>query len=95
MEKELQVIAAKLLAEKKVEKVIGYEAGYETGLSRPVFILKPEDAKKLIFNKSCVNNLAVYLPKFKKQKLAIVVKGCDVRSVRELIKEGKQAEGQE
>lgn len=87
MEKQLQEIAAKLLAEKKVDRVIGYEAGYKSGVSRPAFITSPEDAKKLIMNKSCINNLTVYLPKLKKQKLAVIVKGCDLKSVKELIKE--------
>ena len=87
MEKEMQEIAKKLLAEKKVDWVIGYENSFEPGASRPVFMNKPEDAVKLVFNKSCVNNLAVYLPKVKKQKAAVIAKGCDLRSVREIIKE--------
>jgi len=87
MEKELQEIARKLLTDKKVDWIIGYENGYESGLTRPVFVNNPADAAKLVINKFCVNNLAVYLSKFKKLKVAIVAKGCDVRSVRELLKE--------
>jgi formate dehydrogenase (coenzyme F420) beta subunit len=87
MDKELQEIAGKLLAEKKVDWVIGYEKSYEDNAVRPVFINKPEDAVKLVVNKYCVNNLAVYLPKLKRSRVGIVAKGCDVRSIKELIKE--------
>ncbi|MFH1825266.1 MAG: 4Fe-4S dicluster domain-containing protein [Candidatus Firestonebacteria bacterium] len=86
MDKELQEIAKKLLSEKKVDWIIGYERGYDI-LNRPVFINKIEDVGKLVINKYCVNNLAVYLPKRRKFKIGIVAKGCDVKSIRELIKE--------
>jgi formate dehydrogenase (coenzyme F420) beta subunit len=87
MDKELQEIVKKLLTEKTVDLVIGYEKGYDELHTKPVFIKTPEDAGKLVFNKFCLNNLAVYLYKFKKTKIGIVAKGCDVKSIREMIKE--------
>jgi ferredoxin len=87
MDKELQEIAKKLLLEKKVDWIIGYEKVENNSLARPVFINKPEDTYKLLINKYCVNNLAVYLPRMKRFKIGIIAKGCDVKSIRELIKE--------
>ncbi|MFH1564130.1 MAG: 4Fe-4S dicluster domain-containing protein [Nitrospirota bacterium] len=85
MDKKLQEIAKNLLA--KVDIIIGYEKGYDEFQARPVFINNPEDVNKLIINKYCTNNLAVYLPTYRKIKIGIVAKGCDIRSIRELIKE--------
>jgi len=48
-----------LLENKTIDVFIGYENG--TRKPRPVFVSKPEDAEKLIFNEKCTGNLAVYL----------------------------------
>ncbi|MBI4778374.1 4Fe-4S ferredoxin, partial [Candidatus Desantisbacteria bacterium] len=87
MNKELQETAGKLLTEKKVDVIIGYEKGYDDLQARPVFISNPEGVDKLIINKYCTNNLAVYLPIHRKIKIGIVAKACDLKSIRELIKE--------
>ncbi len=76
--------------EKTVDWIIGYEKGYDDAHAKPVFINKPEDSGKLIFNKFCINNLAVYLYKFKKTKICIIAKGCDVKSIREMITEKRK-----
>jgi len=55
----------------------------------PVFIRKPEEVERLIWDASCENNLAVFLPKFRGKKVGIVVKGCDARAVVGLIQEGQ------
>ena len=92
--KELQELAAKLLSEGTVKVVIGYEEG-PLGV-RPVFITDPAEAGKLIFDARCVQNLATYLNPRRKHiaqvgKPAVVVKGCDLKSVAGLIRE-KQIE---
>ena len=87
MDKELQNIIIKLLTEKKVDWAIGYEKAYDDLSTRPAFVNDPTNAAKLIFSKYCVNNLGLYLMKFKKNKLAVVLKGCDIPTVRELVKE--------
>ncbi|MFH1860576.1 MAG: 4Fe-4S dicluster domain-containing protein [bacterium] len=87
MDKTLQETARNLLAENKVDVIIGYAEGYDTLHARPVFINNDEDMDKLIINKYCTNNLAVYLPIYKKIRMGIVAKACDLKSVRELIKE--------
>jgi len=87
---ELRAKAKELLESGQVKVVIGYEAGSLPFKSTPCFAETPEDADRLIWNPSCVNNLAVYLPKVTKLgKAAVVVKPCDARSVTELLKENQ------
>jgi len=78
--------ARKLLEEKKVDLVIGFEKGTLPLRSTPCFIRNSKEAEKLVWNASCENNLARYLRK-RQEKIGIVAKGCDVRSIVELIKE--------
>jgi ferredoxin len=84
--KEIRDVARRLLREKQVEVVIGFERGSMPLRSRPCFVRKEEDADRLVWDGFCENSLAAYLPK-RKEKAAIVVKGCDSRAVVELIKE--------
>jgi len=92
--KELQDLARKLLSEGTVKVVIGYEEGPRG--ARAAFITDPEQADPLIFDTRCVQNLAAYLNPRRKQiatlgKPAVVVKGCDARSVAGLIRENQIA----
>ncbi len=88
MENELRQKAKELLESGQVKQVIGYEDGSTAFKSTPCFASSPEDADRLVWNPTCVNNLAVYLPSAVKQgKVAVAVKPCDGRSVVELIKE--------
>jgi len=76
----------RLLAEGKVKVVIGY------GKRGPVFITKPEDVEKLVWNNQCLANLTVYLKRKEIRALgrpAIVVKGCDERALVVLEKESQ------
>ncbi len=93
--KEMQEIARGLLESGSVAMVIGYTEGSLPGITRPIFIEKPEDAGKLVWNESCVNNLTRYLPELKNLgKLAVVVKGCDAKSAVGLIQENQIAREQ-
>jgi coenzyme F420-reducing hydrogenase delta subunit/ferredoxin len=77
-EQELRDTCRRLLAEDKVKVVIGY------GKRGPVFITKPEDVEKLVWNDECLANLTVYLKRKEIKALgrpAIVVKGCDERAL--------------
>ena len=84
----IQNLAKKLLEEKKVDLVVGFAGGSLPLRSTPCFIRKPEDAEKLTWDYSCENNLANYLRK-REGKVAIVAKGCDVRSIVALINENQ------
>jgi len=88
MQNELRQKAKELLESGEVKVVIGYGAGSVPFKSTPVFARTPEDAERLVWNPTCVNNLAVYLPNAVKEgKTAVVIKPCDAGSVVELIKE--------
>lgn len=95
---DLKTIAADLLTAGKVDVLIGYEAG-SLPLSATPLILHADksapvsdseyrcEAAKLIFDARCAINLVNLLHKFKDRKAAIVVKGCDSRSIIGLIQE--------
>jgi ferredoxin len=86
----LQKAAADLLSEGKVAVVIGYGANGDTSVAPPIFVRKPAEAQRLVFNEHCMGNLAVYLskePVRRMGKIGIVVKGCDLRAINVLLRE--------
>jgi ferredoxin len=98
IQEEIKKTAGQLLADGKVDLVIGFSEGLLPMRATPCFITGLESAKQLVWNSYCLNNLAVYLPKcfapdprLKEQKpppkVAIILKGCDGRSTVGLIKE--------
>lgn len=94
MEKRLRDRAKELLASGEVGVVIGYGFNRDRTHTTPVFITRPEDVEKLVFNHLCVNNLSIYLtrkyPDVKALgRAAVVVKGCDVKSIAALTAEGQ------
>ena len=79
-----EAIKAKL---PELDCVIGWQQGYDGAHTVPLFMRTPEDVDKLVWGPFNVNNPATYLPSFKGKKVGIVVKGCDSRSVVELLQE--------
>lgn len=74
--------------------VVGWQAGRRQGTAMPAIVTTPADTDKLIFSPACVNNLALYLSKAKKEirargKIAIVVKGCDLKALVGLMGENQ------
>jgi len=61
IEKKIREEAKKLLADKKVDVIIGYEQGTLPLTATPCFITTPEEADKLVWNAYCVHNLAKYV----------------------------------
>jgi formate dehydrogenase (coenzyme F420) beta subunit len=90
---QIRQAARKLLQEKKVDVVIGFERGSLPLRSRPCFVRKEEDVDRLVWDGCCENNLAGYTAK-RKEKMALVAKGCDSRAVVELIKENQLSRDQ-
>jgi formate dehydrogenase subunit beta len=89
---ELQDLARKLLTEGTVKVVIGYEQGPRG--ARAAFITDPAQADRLIFDIRCTQNLVSYLNPRRKHianlgKPAIVVKGCDARSLAGMLRENQ------
>lgn len=70
-----------------LDMVIGWERGFDPLRTTPLFMRTEEDVDKLEWGPLCVHNLATYLPGLKGKKVGIVVKGCDSRSVIELLQE--------
>jgi ferredoxin len=86
--------ATRLLTDGTVSAVIGYTAGRRKGTAQPAIVTSPEKAAALIFSPACVNNLALYLTRAKKDipkkgKIAIVAKGCDLRALAGLMGEAQ------
>ena len=86
--------AQRLLSEGQVSVIIGYTSGRRTGAAQPIIITQADEVEKLIFTAACVNNLAVYLTKAKKEipkdgKIGIVVKGCDLKALIGLMGESQ------
>lgn len=94
---DLRKEARRILKDEKVKYVIGYERGKNGFLPKPVFIEDPDEADRLIWDATCVHNLAKFLVDEKKRKAAekspderpvgIVVKGCDSRAIVVLLQE--------
>ncbi|MDR0327326.1 MAG: 4Fe-4S dicluster domain-containing protein [Planctomycetaceae bacterium] len=83
--------AAELLTDKKVSVVIGY-GELETGEIGPVFVTSPHQTDRLLWNEQCTHNLTVYLTRKEVKKLgkpAVIVKGCDAKTLAVLESENQ------
>jgi len=71
----------------ELDCVIGWQQGFDPLHATPLFMRKPEDVDRLIWGPLNVHNTATYLTGFKGKKVGVVVKGCDSRSVVQLLQE--------
>ncbi len=90
----IQAEAQRILSEGLVTAVVGYASARRKGSTQPIVITDAALAEKLIFTPACVNNLAVYLTKAKKEipktgRIGIVVKGCDLKALVGLMGESQ------
>lgn len=85
---EIREVAKKLLREKQVELVIGYEQGTLPMRTRPVFVRSEEEADRLIWTGWCENDLVGYLAG-RDGRTAIVAKACSVRAIVNCIRESR------
>ncbi|MDI7259166.1 MAG: 4Fe-4S binding protein [Thermodesulfobacteriota bacterium] len=81
IQQKLREIARNLLLKKEADLIIGFGEGTLPLRATPIFVRNPEEADRLIWNSFCENNLAIYLHKFNRFKVGLIVKGCDARSV--------------
>jgi formate dehydrogenase (coenzyme F420) beta subunit len=72
---------------KDAESIICWQQGFDKLHTTPFFIRKPQQAEAAVWNPLCTQNLASYLP-FIKKKTAVVVKGCDSRTIVQYMQEG-------
>ncbi|MBF0413986.1 MAG: 4Fe-4S ferredoxin [Desulfamplus sp.] len=77
---KIREAAKRILLEKKADVVIGFKNGTEPMTTEPCLINKASDADKLIWNEHCCLNLANYV-KGRKDKVAVIAKGCDSRNL--------------
>ena len=102
-EEKLRTKVRGLLESGKIKYFIGYEGGSDAFRVSPCFVSNPKDADKLILGPNCYSNLSVYIiedqqkvPKRGEKKdarpIGIVVKGCDSRSLVQLMSENKIAD---
>lgn len=87
---DIRETARQLLADGKVDVVIGYEKGSLPLKATPCFVRTPQDITKLIWDETCENNLAQYV-RTTPGKKAIIAKGCDSRALVVLIQENQIA----
>ena len=88
----LRELARRLLAEGRVRVVIGYGRSSPRGPVHPLFVTRAEEADGLVWNRECFSNLTAYLTRKDVRALgpaAVVVKGCDERSLAVLEKESQ------
>ncbi len=97
IEEKLREEAKRLLTEKKVDVIVGYEKGTLPLCSTPCFVSNPEDTDRLVWDFFCRQNLAKYVhdllfqhkesqrnvkPEEKTKKVVgVVARGCTSRSL--------------
>jgi len=89
--------AKRLLEKGKVRGVVGYVPGTRGGWAIPYLIQEAERAEQLVWDPTCVHNLALFVVEEKKEQakqkepdkrpLAVMVKGCDSRAINVLLQE--------
>lgn len=88
----LREYCRRLLERGAVQVVIGYGQDPPAGAPHPVFITRPADVDRLVWNDRCRTNLTAYLKRKEIRALgkpAIVVKPCDERTLVVLEKEAQ------
>jgi ferredoxin len=87
--------AKELLQSGELDVVIGYAEGSDPSRTTPLFVRKPEEVEKLVFDGRCINSLPLFLNKRHEfdrkgwQRTGIVAKGCDIRAITQLIAENQ------
>ena len=94
---DLKEEARRVLKGGKVKYIIGYERASDSWKANPVFLRKPEDVDKLVWDPTCYHNLVRFLVDEKRRKarekpvdprpVGIVAKGCDSRAIVILLQE--------
>ena len=77
---KIKEIAKRLLDEDKVDVVIGYRKGSLPHMTEPFIARKVADVDALVWDATCRLNLANYLTN-RKDRIAVVAKGCDSRNI--------------
>jgi formate dehydrogenase subunit beta len=94
---DLKKEATAVLKDEKVKYIIGYGKSKNGLMPVPVFIKKPEDVEKMVWDPTCIYNLTRFLVDEKQRKaqekhpderpVGLIVKGCDSRALVVLLQE--------
>ena len=87
MFEKLRETARELLSKGEVECVLGFAEGTLPMFYTPYLARKPEEAEKLVYGPFAAPNIATYLRKLKGKKAAVIVRGCESRTINLLISE--------
>jgi formate dehydrogenase subunit beta len=96
---KIQDEARRLLHDKSVDVIIGYQQGWDEQAPTPCFVTEESEVTKLIFNEHCTHNLAKYLvglegtltsrfkPQSDRPRIALVARPATLRAIVGLIQE--------
>lgn len=86
---QIKEIARKLFEEKQIDIFLAWEKSEFDFQSRPFFARSTEDVEQIVFDEFSVHNLANALLRFRdgKERIGIVVKGCDSRGIVRLLED--------
>lgn len=85
---KIKEVSEQLLKEDRVDMIIGFKKGTLPMMTEPCFVKRPEDVGKLVWDSNCGINLANYITD-RKERIGIIAKGCDSRSIVTHIVENK------
>lgn len=80
LKERIREIALRVLTEKRVDGVLGFQRGTLPMMNQPTLIHEIEQVDQLHWDSFCGNNLAAYLPR-RRDRVAVVAKGCDSRNI--------------
>lgn len=91
MQAILRSVVKGFLSTHKGATFIGYQLIDNGPYVRPCFITRPGQSESLVWNRFCYHNLVRYIRDFEggPGKIGLLLKGCDARAVRELIRMGQ------
>ena len=85
---KIKEVSTRLLNEGKVDMVIGFRQGTVPMMNEPFIARTEQDIQNLVWDSNCGINLTNYLTD-RKEKIAIIAKGCDSRNIVTHIIENK------
>jgi ferredoxin len=85
---KIKEISARLLKECQVEMIVGFRKGSMPMMNEPYFAKSQADLETMVWDGNCGINLAGYLTD-RKEKIAVIAKGCDSRNIVTHIIENK------
>ncbi|MGE5373262.1 MAG: 4Fe-4S dicluster domain-containing protein [Solirubrobacterales bacterium] len=89
MTEKARQVAARLLKDGTVDRIVGWVKGDEPYISAPAVIDSAEAAERLVFDEFCIHDLANVLLEHRDghDKFGVFVKGCDSRGVVRLLQD--------